>query len=140
MRPRSIRLFEMLYLSAIALVAASAIYDFGALIAAAEGDLSRRGIDPTTLVIAGIAFTVFLMLALWFMVARLRIGFVRFLLIALLAWQAWPLPQALANGTSASDVVAIATIVLQAIAIIFTFTPSARAWFAGTGPDISDQV
>lgn len=130
----------MLYLSAIALVAASAIYDFSALIAAAEGDLSRRGIDPMSLVIAGIAFTVFLMLALWFMVARLRIGFVRFLLIALLAWQAWPLPQALSNGTSASDVVAISTIVLQAIAIIFTFTPSARSWFSGPGPDISDQI
>lgn len=131
MRPKAIRTFELLYFGAIALVLANAVRDYGAMKAATGGDLVRRGLDPDTLLVASIAFLVGIMLTLWFMTARLRIGFVRFLLIGLLAWQAWPVVGALADERGGSILVAAASLVLQALAIVFSFLPPANAWFRG---------
>lgn len=137
MRPKSIRLFELFYLVAVALVAASAIYDFGAILASTEEDMARRGIDPFTLAVAGIGLAIAFKLVLWFMVARLRIGFVRFVIILVIAWEARNIPVAVANGISPSDIVAIAAVALQIVAIACTFTASARQWFAA--PVVEDE-
>lgn len=137
MRPKSIRLFELFYLAAIAMVTASAIYDFSAILASTEQSMARRGIDPFTLAISGIVLAIGFKLVLWFMLARLRIGFVRYIVILVILWEAWNIPLAMTNGVSPSDIVAIADVVLQVIAIVFTFTASARAWFAA--PVVEDR-
>lgn len=131
MRPKAIKTFELLYFGAIALVLANAVRDYEALRDNAGGDLVRRGLDPDTLLISSIAFLIGVMLVLWFMTARLRIGFVRYLIVLLVAWQAWPLPGILAEEKGSSVVVGIAAIVLQAVAVAFSFAPQARSWFAG---------
>ncbi len=140
MRPKSIRVFELLYLGAVALIAANAVRDYDAMLAEAGGDLVQRGFDPASLLVASIIFTLGLMLALWFMTARLRIGFVRYLLVALLVWQAWPVPEALANGIQPSDVIAFASLILQAAALIFAFRSDARDWFASPSDDYDRMI
>lgn len=130
MRPKAIRTFELLYFGAIALVLANAVRDYDALRDSAGGDLVRRGLDPDTLLIASIAFMVGIMLVFWFMTARLRIGFVRYLMIALLIWQGWELGNIIAYERGSSVIVGIGAVALQAVAIVFSFLPPARAWFA----------
>ena len=131
MRPKAIRTFELLYFGAIALVLANAVRDYAAMRESAAGDLVRRGLDPDTLLVASIAFVVGIMLVLWFMAARLRIGFVRYLLVAFLVWQAWPIVTALSEDRGSGVIVAAASLVLQALAIVFSFLPPANAWFRG---------
>ena len=129
MRPKSIRLFELFYLASIAMVVASAIYDFSAILASTE-NLSRRGIDPFTLSVTGIVLAVGFKAILWFMTARLRIGFVRYLIIAVILWEAHKIPATLSNGAGPSDIVAICVVLLQIVAIVFAFTAASRAWYA----------
>lgn len=137
MRPKSIRLFELFYLLAVALVAASAIYDFGAILASTEEGMARRGIDPFTLAISGIVLAIAFKLVLWFMVARLRIGFVRFVIILVIAWEARKIPEVFTGGLGPSDIVGLAAVALQLVAVVFTFAPTARAWFAA--PAVEDE-
>ena len=131
MRPQAIRIFELLYFGAIALVLANAVRDYNGIIEAAGGDLTRRGLDPDTLLIASIAFVVGIMLLLWFLAARLRVGFVRYVLLAVTIWQAWELAIVVSDEKSGSVLVAGAAVALQAVAVAFTFLPSAQAWYRG---------
>ncbi|EDL49739.1 hypothetical protein [Erythrobacter sp. SD-21] len=131
MRPKAIRTFELLYFGAIVLVLANAVRDYAAMRESAAGDLVRRGLDPDTLLVASIAFVVGIMVVLWFMAARLRVGFVRYVMVGLLAWQAWPVVTALSEDRGGGIIVAAASVVLQLLAIVFSFLPEARAWFAG---------
>ena len=132
MRPKAIRTFELLYFGAIGLYLANSVRDYEALKLATGGDLTRRGLDPDTLLVISILFVVGMMLLLMFMVARLRIGFVRYLLAAGVLWQGWELSQVLAEEQGSSVIVGIASVALQAAAVVFTFLPASNRWFAGT--------
>lgn len=131
MRPKAIRRFEFLYFGAVALYLANSVRDYAALKESAGGDLTRRGLDPDTLLVTTIALLVGFMLVLMFMVARLRIGFVRYLLVAMVAWQVYNLFPVLAEEQGGSVIVALASVALQAVAVLLTFLPSANRWFAG---------
>jgi hypothetical protein len=139
MRPKAIKNFELLYFGAIALVLANAVRDYDALRDSAGGDLVRRGLDPDTLLIASIAFMVGIMLVFWFMTARLRIGFVRYLMLGLLIWQGWELSSIIVNERGSSVIVGVAAVVLQAVAVAFSFVPTARAWFAAEAIPLEDH-
>ncbi len=132
MRPRPIKTFELLYFGVIALYLANSVRDYDALKQSAGSDLTRRGLDPDTLLVTTIALLVGLMFVLMFMVARLRIGFVRYLLVAMVLWQGWNLSGVLAEEQGGSIIVGLASVVLQAIAVAFTFLPASNRWFAGT--------
>ena len=139
MRPKAIRTFELLYFGAIGLYLANSVRDYEALKEAAGGDLTRRGLDPDTLLVMSIILVVGMMLVLMFMVARLRIGFVRYLLAAGVLWQAWELSKVLEQEQGSSVIVGIASVALQAVAVIFTFLPASNRWFAGTDLATSDD-
>ena len=139
MRPKSIRTFELLYFGAIGLYLANSVRDYEALKEAAGGDITRRGLDPDTLLVISISLVVGMMLVLMFMVARLRIGFVRYLLAAAVLWQGWELSQVLEQEQGSSVIVGIASVALQALAVIFTFLPASNRWFAGTSLAAADD-
>ena len=139
MRPKAIRTFELLYFGAIGLYLANSVRDYEALKETAGGDLTRRGLDPDTLLVTTILLVVGMMLLLMFMVARLRIGFVRYLLAAAVLWQGYELSQVLEVEHGSSVIVGIASVALQAVAVIFTFLPASNRWFAGTDLATADD-
>lgn len=139
MRPKAIRTFELLYSGAIGLYLANSVRDYEALKESTGGDLTRRGLDPDTLLVTSILIVVGMMLVLMFMAARLRVGFVRYLLAAAVLWQGWELSQVLQQEQGSSVIVGVASVVLQALAVIFTFLPASSRWFAGTDLTTTDD-
>lgn len=137
-RPSSIRIFDSLYLGSIALNLANLVRDWDAHLLYAREELAGTGLQPETLLALSMAFFLGLSLILWFMVAHLRVGFVRYLLAALLVYEAVPLANIAEDGLGYSDIVVILALVLQTVAIAFTFRADARAWFEGFGGDGTD--
>ena len=140
MRPKAIRTFELLYFGAISLYTANAVRDYELLKANAGEDLARRGLDPDTLLVTSILLVICLMLVLMFMVARLRLGFVRYLIVAFIAYEAWQLYPIVILDQGGSVIIGVASALAQAIAVLFAFSPSANRWFAGHGLEPPDQM
>ena len=133
MRPKPIKTFELLYIVAVALYSANAVRDYELLKVTAGEDLTRRGLDPDTLLVSSIVLMIGLLLLLMVMVSRLRIGFVRYLIVAMVAWEAWELYPIVMQDQGSSVMIGVGSTVLQAIAVAFTFLPSANRWFSGPG-------
>lgn len=130
-RPVSIRVFDSLYLGSIALNAANLVRDWDANLLSARTELAGSGLQPETLLAISMAFFLGLSLILWFMAAYLKVGFVRYLLAALLVWQALPLARMAPGMPGYSDIVVMASLALQLAAIAFAFRTDPRRWFAG---------
>ena len=94
--------------------------------------LAARGLemDPTGLVIASNAIGVAVSLLLWFLVARMRQGWVKWILVVFLLIQAVSIPGALTAGVGTLSITMMVVVLLKAIAIWFLFRPEAKAWFA----------
>lgn len=138
MRPKPVKTFEFLYCIAVALYSANAVRDYEMLKASAGEDLVRRGLDPDTLLVSSIILMIGLMLLLMVMVSRLRIGFVRYLIVALVAWEAWELYPIVMQNQGSSVMIGVGSAVLQAIAVAFTFLPDANRWFSPNQPPSGD--
>ena len=130
-RPTSIRVFDSLYLGSIALNAANLVRDWDAHLLSAQEELAGTGLQPETLLAISMAFFLGLSLILWFMVAHLRVGFVRYLLAGLFVWEALPLWRTIQDELGYSDIVVLVSLALQLGAIAATFRADARAWFRG---------
>lgn len=131
MRPVSIRVFEWCYLAAIALRVANFTIGFDVLRGQAEAELVGTALQPSDgLLVASIAFSVMIALALWFLIARLGVGFVKWIVIAQLAWELRTLPTVLAPPMGITDYIGLAIFGLQAVGIAFLFRADARRWFA----------
>lgn len=139
-RPTSIRLFDSLYLGSIALNAANLVRDWDAHLLSAQEELAGTGLQPETLLAFSMAFFLLLSLILWFMVAWLRVGFVRYLLAGLLVWEALPLRRTLQGELGYSDIVVLLSLALQVVAIAVTFRADARAWFKGDRDGNADPL
>lgn len=137
-RPTAIRIFDSLYLGSIALSAANLVRDWDAHLLGAQDELAGTGLSPEILLAFSMAFFLGLSLILWLMVGHLRIGFVRYVLIGLLIWEALPVWRTLQGGIGSSDIVVFVSLILQAIAIAFTFRGDAQLWFRGFGGDGTD--
>ncbi|MDG6079479.1 hypothetical protein E3U23_09765 [Erythrobacter litoralis] len=131
-RPVSVRAFDSLYLGSIALNVANVMRDWDANLVSAQEELAGTGLSPSILLAASMAFFIGLSLILWLMAAHLRVGFVRYLLIGLLVWQALPAFALVQDDVGYSDLVVLLSLVLQAVALAFAFRRDARAWFKGT--------
>ncbi|MGE5952006.1 MAG: hypothetical protein ACM308_00060 [Qipengyuania vulgaris] len=129
----------MRYAGAIGLYFANSVRDCEALKLAEGGNLTRRGLDPDTLLVTNILFVVGMMLLLMFMVAPLRIGFVRYLLAAAVLSQGWELSQVRTEEHGSSVIVGVASVALQAVEVVFTFLPGSNRWFAGTDLATADD-
>ena len=128
MRPVSIRWFSVLYLASALLVAVDALLQWDRLLADFTRNNSAPGVNPVLLLVASVGFVVGVFLVLWFLATRLRIGYVRWIMLGTAAWQAVGLVRSGAIGDM--PVLALATLALQAIALMLAFTPSAARWFA----------
>lgn len=131
MRPGSIRKFDWLFLGSLALSVLAFVLNYDAIVAQVDRELVASGIEAGAgLAEKSLIFSVIVNLALWFLVSRLRIGFVRWLLIVFFAIGAIGIPAALAQLPALHAVVNLLVFVMQLGAFWFLFQPDARAWFA----------
>lgn len=134
MKPRSIRLFDMLFLLGALLVLASAVLSFGNLEARAlidfeaEGD-GARGM-AIWMVIASLFIFTLLATIVWACVSVMRIGFLRWLLALVVLYALWQNYETItATGTNIANLVDLAASVVAAAATAVLFRADARAWF-----------
>jgi hypothetical protein len=136
MRPDSIRKFDMLWLGALALGVVAFVLSYGTLKAQVDAQLADAGMAAGTsdfALMGGFAFGIVISLALWFLVSRLRLEFVKWILILLFVWGLINLPAIFADGFTLIDALSLIGTAMQAAAIYFLFRPDAKAWFAAKG-------
>ncbi len=134
MRPDSIRKFDMLYLGAVALGLINFGIGYETLTAQMNAEMAKTGLETpgSGILIGGMLLGVLISLALWFIVSRLRIEFVKWILVLFLVWGLITLAigPSFTDGIGLIDAIALVIYAMHAAAIYFLFRPDAKAWFA----------
>lgn len=134
MRPDSIRKFDLFYLASIAIGIASSLMNYDALLADVATKLSEAGLQDSSgtvmLVILGVFFA-FNML-LWFLASRMRIGFVKWILLVIVVVSALLRLLNITSGVNVS-ITDIISVLLKAIAVFFLFRADTKEWYAIRG-------
>ena len=140
MKPKSLRLFDMLFPLAALLVLASAALSFGNLEAralidfGAEGD-GARGM-AIWMVIASLFIFVLLATILWASVSVMRVGFLRWLLALVVLYALWQNYETIAaTGMTLANLVDLAASIVAGAATAVLFRADARTWFGATPDD-----
>lgn len=139
MKPKSIRLFDMLFPLAAILVLASAVLSFGNLEARAligfggEGE-GARGM-AIWMVIASLFIFVLLASILWASISVMHVGFLRWVLALVVLYALWQNYETIsAAGASLANLVDLAASIVAGAATAVLFRADAKAWF-GAMPD-----
>ena len=129
-KPVSIRKFDLFYLGAVALGVVNTLLNFSMLESSATEqvgpDLAQHA---SSIAIGSVVLSTLFSLLFWFLISKLRIEFIKWLLLLFLAWSAVALPTMLAEGFGLPEIVALASVVLQTVAVWYLFRPDAKAWF-----------
>ena len=135
-RPRSIAIFEIAYLAALAVNVAGPFLIWSAL-TASVAEQAHAGTDATGVVngvlIGGILIAGALGLLLWWFVARRGSNVARWVVVLLLGYSLVSSALQLAQLGGPLDmvrIVALLGMVFTAVALASLFMPDARAWFA----------
>jgi hypothetical protein len=135
-RPRSIRLFEALFLTSFLLTLVATALIWPALLdqAAAQAGAAKLS-DGTLAVVAGVGVAVVsaIMLGLWYFVARRGSTIAKWVLALFTAYNLYSLVgsvQAGAPFATAPGLISGAALMLQVVAVCLLFLPDTRAWFA----------
>lgn len=135
MKPDSIRKFDIFYLACVALGVASSLLNYEAQVASVGRLWQDAGIADAAgifvFVSLGIAFVINLLL--WFLVSRLRMGWVKWVLVVFVAYSAITMAAAASMGMGSVSITGVITTLLKAIAVFFLFQPDAKEWFATKG-------
>ncbi len=132
MKPDSIRKFDWLYLGSIAVGLVGILFGYRAMSAQVEAQMTAQGAAGLGMgvVIAGLAIGIGISLALWFTISVMRIGFVKWILIALIAWSVYTSFGALAGTFDLALVCGLASTLMSIVAVSYLFRADAEAWFA----------
>ncbi|MXO62980.1 hypothetical protein [Qipengyuania oceanensis] len=134
MRPQAIRNFDYLYLGSLVLGVISFVLNYDAIIAEVQRETAANGMEMGGgLAIGSLIFGLIVSLALWFLVSRLRIEIVKWVLVLFFVFGLIGMPAVFAQLPSLHAVISLIVTVMQAIAIYFLFTPEAKAFFADKG-------
>ena len=133
MKPAAIKKFDLLYLGSVAVSLLGVLMVFDTMVEISNDELAAQGIAPMGqgFLIAGLAFWIFISLALWFLVSKLRIEFVKYVLALFAAYGVYT--AAMGSGGEAPVVTVIISWISTMMtvgAVYFLFTPEAKAWFA----------
>lgn len=131
MRPKSIRNFDLLYLGGIALSVVTFLLTYDDTVAEIERQAAASGYAMG----GGGALVGFLLgtavsLAIWFLISRLQIEVVKWVLVVFFLFGLIGLPVVIAHALTLSGMLNIAIFIVQALAIWMLFQPDAKAWFA----------
>ncbi|RPF71498.1 hypothetical protein [Aurantiacibacter spongiae] len=138
MRPDSIRKFDMFYILSILTGLAKTLLNLGTMRATLEAELARSGLGGMgstgeATLYASLAFGFLLSVVLWWLVSRKRLGFVKWIMLAILVYNVVTIPLALIAGVGSVSITGLVTIIFQAVALWFLFQPDAREWLATRG-------
>ena len=133
MKPAAIKKFDLLYLGSVAVSLVGVLLVFDTMVEISNDELAAQGIAPMGqgVLIVGLAFWFFIALALWFLVSKLRIEFVKYVLALFAAYGIYA--AAMGSGGEApmvSVIISWISTILTVGAVYFLFTPKAKAWFA----------
>ena len=133
MKPAAIKKFDMLYLGSLGVSILGAVLTFDDLVAVSDDQLALEGLPAMGggVLIAGLAFTIAITVALWFLVSKLRIEFVKYILALFAAYGVY----SMAMGSTAEVpminlLIGWISTIMTVAAVYFLFTPEAKAWFA----------
>ncbi len=132
MKPDSVRKFDWLFLTSIATGLLGVVLGYPTIAAQLEAELAAQGgagLGPALLV-GGVGLAIAINLALWFAISKLRIGFVKWVLIAMIAWSLYSSLGAFSAGLDAPLVCGLASTAMSIAAILYLFRADARAWLA----------
>lgn len=142
-RPRSIRLFELLFLGALLLTLVGTALNWSSLVEQAASQAGAVRLSAGALnAIAGFSVGVVILieLALWFFIARRGSTVAKWLLALFTAYNVYSLVgtvQAGAEWSTLPGIISAVALLLQVMAVILLFTPDARAWFADAPEDVA---
>lgn len=139
MRPKSIVLFDRLFLASLIIGVINAVLSFDSMQAelAANPDTAALGWGPG-MVVAVIAFSLMIPLLLWYLVAYRASGTAKWILVVLTVGGLLFVSIDLQNLLSLANIGTVVVTVLQLVAIALLFSPDAKAWFdhgPGDNPD-----
>ncbi|MXO96852.1 hypothetical protein GRI34_10545 [Erythrobacter aquimaris] len=133
MKPAAIKKFDFLYIGSMVVSVLGAVLSFDDLVAISDDQLATEGLPAmgSGVLLIGLAFTIVITLALWFLVSKLRIEFVKYILALFAAYSIF----SVAMGSSAEVpmtnlLIGWVSTIMSVAAVYFLFTPEAKAWFA----------
>ena len=132
MKPASIKKFDMLYLAALIALVLSVVLNLDAITDLSETEAALAG-QPSlgaAGVLMGLGLVTLLALVFWFLISRLRIEMLKWLLALVSAYLLISVIAAMGSVPLASIGFEIAMAVLLAAATYFLFQSDAKEWFA----------
>jgi hypothetical protein len=136
MKPASIRRFDLFFLASLALLAVGFFIGFDATVESIRAQTAAQGLQVGGGFAIGLfAVVLVINLLLWFLVSRKGVSVAKWLLVVLLIIDLFGVPSLLGGGLTASKMVSLLRIALEAVAIAFLFKADAKAWFGGTPAD-----
>ena len=138
MRPKSIIIFDRLFLAVLALSLVNGALSYVAFGQRFQSDpaLASSGSFAGPLMIVSLAFGFGISLLLWFFISRRASDVAKWILVAFTAFGVLGVVQNLRQPMFSPGLLAatVGLTALQVAAVYFLFRPDARAWFAGTAP------
>ena len=131
MRPDAIKKFDYLYLGSLGLSIIGFMMNYSNITAEVDRELADTGMQiGSGLAMGSLIFSIVVSLAIWFLISRLRIGIVKWVLVVFFVLGLIGIPVILAQLPALHAVINLVVFLLQVAAIYFLFTPEAQAWFA----------
>jgi hypothetical protein len=137
MRPQSIIMFERLFLASLAIGVLNFILGYDAAVATLQNDPSTQQLGLG----GGFAIAVFavgtgIYLLLWFLIARKAINIAKWILVVLITLSVISLMTSLTGSfrLNVTTGLALATYILEVVAVIYLFREDAVAWLKGKAP------
>lgn len=133
MRPESLRKFDLFYIAAIGIGLASGLLNYDAQMRMLESQMAGSGLEQYSggIVLASAGIALAFNLILWLLASRLRMGWVKWVIVALVLYSLGTLVVGLSMSMVSVSITGLITVLLKAIAVSFLFRPDAKAWFAG---------
>ena len=137
-KPAAIRNFTLLYLGAMVISLIASFMNMDSAAAAIDSqfaedpNIAAAGLDGSgsTFLMVGLVVGALFNLLMWYLIAVQRLGFLKWVLVVLLAYNVVTAIYAMTSGMAQIGIVGTVTLAMQAAAIYFLFTPEAKAWFA----------
>lgn len=131
MRPESIGKFDLFYLAAIGIAFASGLMNYDTQLRIATGHLAGNPLQDYAgaIVLFSAAIALAFNLLIWFMASRLRMGWVKWLIVVLVLYSLVSAVIGLSMGMVSLSITGLVTVLLKAIAVSFLFRKDAAAWY-----------
>lgn len=132
MRPKSIVMFERLFLASLALAALNFAlsYEDAAALIANDAGAQKMGLGGGFLIgVTAVSTAIYLLL--WFLVARMASNIAKWILVVFVGLGVLSALPALTGTWNATLVLSLVVYALEVLALVYLFRPDAKAWLGG---------